>query len=90
MAHDEEVEDLEDLNGTLPEASSAKEGTGGEPAPPSDAGEGPLGPLCRPMLARTQCRPLRQLVGTLRWWRPNQLPKTLRRRLTLHRWRDRG
>jgi hypothetical protein len=29
MAHDEEVEDLGDLDSTLPEASSAKEGTGG-------------------------------------------------------------
>jgi hypothetical protein len=36
MAHDEEVEDLGDLDSTLPEAS------GVEPAPPSDAGEGPL------------------------------------------------
>jgi hypothetical protein len=29
MAHDEEVEDLGDLDSTLPEASGAKEGTGG-------------------------------------------------------------
>jgi hypothetical protein len=29
MAHDEEVEDLGDLDSALPEASSAKEGTGG-------------------------------------------------------------
>jgi hypothetical protein len=36
MAHDEEVEDLRDLDSTLPEAS------GVELAPPSDAGEGPL------------------------------------------------
>jgi hypothetical protein len=35
MAHDEEVEDLGDLNSTLPEAS------GVELAPPSNAGEGP-------------------------------------------------
>jgi hypothetical protein len=42
MAHDEEVEDLGDLDSTLPEASGAKEGTGGELAPPSDVGEGPL------------------------------------------------
>jgi hypothetical protein len=35
MAHDEEVEDLGDLDSTLPEAS------GVEPASPSDAGEGP-------------------------------------------------
>jgi hypothetical protein len=35
MAHDEEVEDLGDLDNTLPEAS------GVELAPPSDAGEGP-------------------------------------------------
>jgi hypothetical protein len=35
MAHDEEVEDLDDLDSTLPEAS------GVELAPPSDAGEGP-------------------------------------------------
>jgi hypothetical protein len=42
MAHDEEVEDLRDLDSALPEASSAKEGAGGELAPSSDAGEGPL------------------------------------------------
>jgi hypothetical protein len=36
MTHDEEVEDLGDLDNTLPEAS------GVELAPPSDAGEGPL------------------------------------------------
>jgi hypothetical protein len=35
MAHDEEVEDLSDLDSTLPEASGVKL------APPSDAGEGP-------------------------------------------------
>jgi hypothetical protein len=35
MAHDEEVEDLGDLDRTLPEASGVKL------APPSDAGEGP-------------------------------------------------
>jgi hypothetical protein len=29
MAHDEVVEDLRDLDCALPEASSAKEGTGG-------------------------------------------------------------
>jgi hypothetical protein len=36
MAHDEEVEDLDDLDNTLPEASEVELG------PPSDAGEGPL------------------------------------------------
>jgi hypothetical protein len=36
MAHDEEVEDLGDLDSTLPEASRV------ELAPPSDASEGPL------------------------------------------------
>jgi hypothetical protein len=35
MAHDEEVEDLGDLDSTLPEALRV------EPAPSSDAGEGP-------------------------------------------------
>jgi hypothetical protein len=35
MARDEEVEDLGDLDSTLPEASAV------ELAPPSDAGEGP-------------------------------------------------
>jgi hypothetical protein len=35
MAHDEEVEDLGDLDSTLPEAS------GVELAPPPDAGKGP-------------------------------------------------
>ena len=42
MAHDEEVEDLGDLESTLPEASGAKEGTEGQLAPPSDVGEGPV------------------------------------------------
>ena len=36
MAHDEEVEDLDDLDSTLPKAS------GVDLVPPSDAGEGPL------------------------------------------------
>jgi hypothetical protein len=36
MAHDEEVEDLDDLDSTLPEAS------GVELAQPSDASKGPL------------------------------------------------
>jgi hypothetical protein len=40
MAHDEEVKDLGDLDSALPEASSVKERTGGELAPPSDASEG--------------------------------------------------
>ena len=42
MARDEEVEDLGDLESTLPEASGAKEGTEGELASPSDVGEGPV------------------------------------------------
>jgi hypothetical protein len=42
MAHDEEVEDLGDLDSTLLEASGAMEGTTGELVPPSDVGEGPL------------------------------------------------
>ena len=37
-----EIEDLGDLDSTLPEASGAKEGTGGESAPPSNAGKGSL------------------------------------------------
>jgi hypothetical protein len=40
MAHDEEVEDLGDLDGTLPD-SMLPEASGVELAPPSDAGEGP-------------------------------------------------
>ena len=39
MAHDEEFEDLGDLDSTLPEAS------GVELAPPSDAGKGPSATL---------------------------------------------
>jgi hypothetical protein len=77
MAHDEEVEYLGDLESTLLEVSGAKEGAEGELAPLSDAGEGPVVPPRRPVLARTLCRPLRRLVRTLRWWRANQLPKTL-------------
>ena len=46
MAHDEEVEDLGDLDSTLPEAS------GVELAPPSDAGEGPSAPPRRLELAK--------------------------------------
>jgi hypothetical protein len=42
MAHDEEVEDLGNLEGTLPEPSSVKEGTGGQLVPPFDVGEGPV------------------------------------------------
>jgi hypothetical protein len=42
MARDEEVEDLEDLESTLPEASGEKEGVEGELAPPSDVSEGPM------------------------------------------------
>jgi hypothetical protein len=41
MAHDEEVEDLGDLDSTLPD-STLPEASGVEPAPPSDAGKGPL------------------------------------------------
>jgi hypothetical protein len=40
MAHDEEVEDLGDLDGTLPD-SMLPEASGVELAPPSDAGKGP-------------------------------------------------
>jgi hypothetical protein len=40
MAHDEEVEDLGDLDGTLPD-STLPEASGVELAPPSDAGKGP-------------------------------------------------
>ena len=40
MAHDEEVEDLGDLDGTLPD-SMLLEASGVELAPPSDAGKGP-------------------------------------------------
>ena len=41
MAHDK-VEDLGDLESTLPAWSCAKEGTGGQLVPPSDVGEGPV------------------------------------------------
>ena len=40
MAHDEEVEDLGDLDNTLPD-STLPEASGVELAPPSDAGKGP-------------------------------------------------
>jgi hypothetical protein len=40
MAHDEEVEDLGDLDGTLPD-STLPEASGVELAPPSNAGKGP-------------------------------------------------
>jgi hypothetical protein len=40
MAHDEEVEDHGDLDGTLPD-STLPEASGVELAPPSDAGKGP-------------------------------------------------
>jgi hypothetical protein len=41
MAHDEEVEDLGDLESTTPLAVGARAGVEGTPAPPTDAGEGP-------------------------------------------------
>jgi hypothetical protein len=41
MAHDEELEDLGDLNSTLPEGT-LPEASGVKLAPASDAGEGPL------------------------------------------------
>jgi hypothetical protein len=40
MAHDEEVEDLGDLDGTLPD-NTLPEALGVELAPPPDAGKGP-------------------------------------------------
>jgi hypothetical protein len=40
MAHDDEVEDLGDLDSTLPD-STLPEASGVELAPPSDAGKGP-------------------------------------------------
>jgi hypothetical protein len=40
MAHDEEVEDLSNLDDTLPD-STLPEASGVELAPPSDAGKGP-------------------------------------------------
>jgi hypothetical protein len=40
MAHDEEVEDLGDLDDTLPD-STLPEASGVELVPPSDAGKGP-------------------------------------------------
>jgi hypothetical protein len=49
MTHDEEVEDLGDLESMLPASSDVKEGIGGQLAPPSDAGEGPVmtpTPIC--------------------------------------------
>jgi hypothetical protein len=44
MAHDEEVEDLGDLDGTLPD-STLPEASGVELVPPSDAGKGPSATL---------------------------------------------
>jgi hypothetical protein len=49
MAHDEEVEDLGDLESTLPASSGAEEGIEGQLVPPSDSGEGPVmtpAPIC--------------------------------------------
>jgi hypothetical protein len=53
MAHIEEVEDLGDLDSTLPEASGA------EPTPPSDAGEGPSATPRQLELVETPRQPLR-------------------------------
>jgi hypothetical protein len=44
MAHDDEVEDLGDLDSTLPN-STLPQASGVELAPPSDAGEGPSATL---------------------------------------------
>jgi hypothetical protein len=89
MAHDEEVRDLGDLESTLPASSVAKEGIRGQLAPPSDAGEGPVvtpAPTC----ASENPVPAAAPTGTLRWWRSDQLLKTLQRWSTLRRWRGRG
>jgi hypothetical protein len=42
MAHDEEVEDLQDLESTMPLAVDVREEVEEQPAPPTDAGEGPV------------------------------------------------
>jgi hypothetical protein len=55
MAHDEEVEDLGDLDSTLPEGT-LPEASGVELAPPSDAGEGPSATLA-PTGAREDLTP---------------------------------
>jgi hypothetical protein len=83
MAHDEEVKDLGDLDSAMPEALSAKEGGSWRHHPmPARAPR-------RPVLAMTSCCPLCRLEWTLRWRRANRLPKTLRRRSALRKWRNR-
>jgi hypothetical protein len=42
MAHDEEVEDLGDLESTVPLVVDARAGIEEQPAPPTDASEGPV------------------------------------------------
>jgi hypothetical protein len=42
MAHDDEVEDLGDLQSTVPLAVGARAGAEDSPAPLIDAGEGPV------------------------------------------------
>jgi hypothetical protein len=83
MVH-EEVEDLGDLDSTLPKVS------GVEPVPPFDAGEGPLatpaptGAGEGPMPANAPTGEDASKVVA------NQLPKTQRRRSGRRRWRNRG
>jgi hypothetical protein len=73
MAHAEGFEDLGGLDGALPEAAEM------DPAPPSDAGEGPSSTPHRLQPAKTPHQPLRQHVRTPR-----------RRWPSLRRWRNRG
>jgi hypothetical protein len=90
MVHDEEVEFVGDLDSTLPEASGAKEGTGGEPAPPSDAGEGPMVTPALTCAGKDPVPAAAPTAGDTSVVGANQLPKTLWRQPALRRWRDRG
>jgi hypothetical protein len=74
MAHDEEVEDLEDLESTVPLAVGARAGVEDSSAPPIDAGKGPV-EASVPTSEDTS-------------WRARQLPKSRRRRPALRRWRS--
>jgi hypothetical protein len=75
MANDEEVKDLGGLESMMPLAEGARAGTEEQLVPPTGVSEDD--PVAEPCCLKT-----------LRW-RPRQLPKTLQRRPTLRRWRDR-
>jgi hypothetical protein len=89
MAHDEDVEDLGNLDSTLPE-STLPEASGVELVLPSDAGEGPSAtPAPTGGGEDPAPAPVPASEDAPRRW-SNQLPKTARQCPGLRRWQNRG